>query len=124
VSATGCVPFVRAYYEAYQDWPSWIQNHLVDFVTLMTYSDKPQEFKKDIIEARSKVANFSNVKLAVGAYKLLYLPDVFTKELELCEESGSQGWVILHYGSLLQGQALGDLLITGKKSLKNLSSVK
>lgn len=124
VSATGCAPFVRAYYEAFQDWPFWLKNHLVDFVTVMTYSDDIKEFKEDIIETRSKVSVFGNVNLTVGAYKMLSSPDIFTQELKLCEESGSSACVILHYGSLLQNPVLGDSLIAGNKSLKNLAKGK
>jgi uncharacterized lipoprotein YddW (UPF0748 family) len=57
VSATGCVPYVRAYYEAFQDWPSWIKTGLVDFVTVMTYSDKISEFERDVKEDKRKTVH-------------------------------------------------------------------
>ena len=46
VSVTGCMPFSRAYHEAYQDWPAWVNSGLVDFVTVMSYSGQMEEFEK------------------------------------------------------------------------------
>ena len=114
ISTTGCVPYARAYYEAFQDWPSWIGSGLVDFVTLMTYPSEFGEFEKYVLEAKSKAPDMKKVIIAVGAYKLLSLPETFHRELSYCEAEKCKACAVLHYGSLLESPALGREL-TGKQ---------
>jgi uncharacterized lipoprotein YddW (UPF0748 family) len=119
ISVTGCVPFVRAYHEAYQDWPSWIKRHMVDSVLVMTYADNAFDFKKYTLEAKKEAAAaFSKVGVTVGAYKFLNSPEVFEEELRICEESGSSACIILGYGDLVKNQGLRNSLIKEKKSAK------
>ncbi|MDD5085912.1 MAG: family 10 glycosylhydrolase, partial [Candidatus Omnitrophica bacterium] len=112
VSATGCMPYVRAYYEAFQDWPSWLKRGLVDFVTIMNYSPRPSEFKRWITTAKAKTVDFSKVNIGVGAYKLTRSPETFKQEFLIGEKAGCGACVIFHYGSLLQNPALGSFLIS------------
>lgn len=111
VSATGCMPYVRAYYEAFQDWPSWVDRGVVDFVTVMSYSPYPDEFGRWIAKANGKVKDFRKVNIGIGAYKLLRSPGIFEKEFQASETSGAGGIVIFHYGSLCEDPALGDIFI-------------
>jgi uncharacterized lipoprotein YddW (UPF0748 family) len=107
VSATACAPFVRAYYEAFQDWPSWLNSGLVDFVTLMSYSAENSEFAKDILEAKAKINDLKKLSIAVGAYKFLRAPKNFKKQFSSCEKEECRACVIFHYGSLLESPELG-----------------
>jgi len=118
ISATGCVPFVRAYYEAFQDWPSWIKTGLVDFVTVMTYSDTMPEFKKYANEAKAKTIDARKINLAIAAYKLKNSPEIFAQELNFCEDSGSLSCVALGYGDFLQKPALSNILLHNVKAAK------
>ena len=111
ISTTGCVPYIRAYHEAFQDWPSWIKDGLVDFVTLMTYPTELEEFAKYIQEAKTKVPDLKKVIIAIGAYKFLRLPEEFRQELQYCENEKSKGCAVLHYGSLLESAELRKTLI-------------
>ncbi len=111
ISTTGCMPYSRAYHEAFQDWPSWLEHHLVDFVTIMSYVHKPDEFQKYILDAKKKVSDFSKVNIAIGAYALERSPEAFKRQFELCEKAGGRACVILHYGSLLKDPALTSPLI-------------
>lgn len=115
VSATGCMPYVRAYYEAFQDWPSWLRRGLVDFVTIMNYSPRPVEFKRWIAAAKTKTADFSKVNIGIGAYKLTRSPGTFRQVYRIGEKTGCGACVIFHYGSLLQNPALGSFLIGGEE---------
>jgi len=114
VSATGCMPYVRAYYEAYQDWPSWLSTGLVDFVTIMSYSPDPKEFGRWIESVKKIVPDFSKIKIGVGAYKFLRSPQLFAQEFRQSQEAGSAS-VIFHYGSLLENPRLKDVLLSSKK---------
>ena len=110
IGSTGCAPYIRAYYEAYQDWPSWVNNGLVDFVLLMSYPNNLLEFSADIQEAKEKIKDFKKLYIGVPAYKLLHLPGVFAEELGAAETSGAGAVVIFHYNSLLDSPALKDKL--------------
>lgn len=110
VSATGCMPYSRASLEAYQDWPAWIERGLVDFVTLMSYSPYPPEFRLWLEKARAKTADFKKVNIGLGAYKLGRAPATFREEYRISEKSGSAGCVIFHYGSIVDSPALASFL--------------
>lgn len=114
VSATGCMPYVRAYYEAFQDWPSWLENGIVDFVTVMSYSPYPGQFERWIAKAGAKVRDFSKVNIGLGAYRLAGSPGIFRNEFRIAGSSGAGGWVIFHYGSLREEPALADVLTGGR----------
>jgi len=120
VSVTGCAPYIRAYYEAFQDWPSWLKTGLVDFVTVMTYSAQLSEFEKYTNEAKRKTLNPKKINLAIAAYKLNNSPAIFAQELDFCEESGSLSCVVLGYGDLLKTPALGNILLRDVKAVKAL----
>jgi uncharacterized lipoprotein YddW (UPF0748 family) len=110
VGATGCAPYIRAYYEAYQDWPAWVNSGLVDFVLLMSYPDNLPEFNADIQEAKEKVKDFRKVYIGLPAYKLLHSPGTFAKQLQTARISGAGGWAVFHYNSLLESLELMDRL--------------
>lgn len=109
VSTTACAPFVRAYKEAFQDWPSWLSSGLIDFVTLMSYSKDTDEFGTFVSEAMTK-AEVSKVNVAVGAYALQGKPELFRQQIRICESRGSRSCVVFHYGSMLESPALADVM--------------
>ncbi|MDP2924002.1 MAG: family 10 glycosylhydrolase [Candidatus Omnitrophota bacterium] len=114
ISATGCMPYSRAYYEAFQDWPLWLRYGLVDFVTIMTYSPYPAEFEKWISTAKTKVRDFKKVNIGVGAYKLVHSPETFGQEFKLCEKAGGNTCVVFHYGSFLENPTLSSFLTSNE----------
>jgi uncharacterized lipoprotein YddW (UPF0748 family)/peptidoglycan/xylan/chitin deacetylase (PgdA/CDA1 family) len=117
VSATGCMPYARAYYEAYQDWPSWVNSGIIDFVTIMDYSPDPRQFKRWLSIVKEKVPDLSRVKIGVGAYKLVRTPKIFDREVRCVEELGMTG-AVFHYGSLLENPEL-KLIVTRKNTLND-----
>lgn len=106
LSTTGCMSYSRAYDEAFQDWPVWIDKGYVEFVTAMSYPDTKEEFLKDIEDARKRVRDFRKVYLATPAYKFPKTPDVFIGQFDLCRASGAGACVIFHYGSLTVNPAM------------------
>jgi len=106
IAATGCVSYIRAYEESFQDWPSWINQGIVDFVALMNYPEDVAEFKRYIKEAKEKVDDFKKVHVAVGAYKFVKTPSVFKKQFSFAQQSGAGGCIVFHYESLLENPAL------------------
>jgi uncharacterized lipoprotein YddW (UPF0748 family) len=112
VSATGCMSYDRALHEAFQDWPSWVNRGLVDFVTVMNYSPDPAEYERWNGVAKSKVSDPKRLYLGVGAYKLVRLPDIFSTEWRSCEKSGAGLCAVFHYGSILENAALEKSLLS------------
>ncbi len=115
ISTTACTSYARAYHEAFQDWPSWIREGLVDFVTLMNYSPHFSEYAKDIAEARDKTDDFRKVKIGIGAYKLGKYPGRFAKMFNLCEKAGGGGCVVFHYGSMAENPGLCAAMSGGRE---------
>ena len=111
VSATGCMSYVRAFHEAFQDWPSWVNGGLVDFVTVMNYSPDPVEYAQGNEVARAKITDLKKLNIGVPAYKLVRAPEVFEKEFRSCEESGAHLCAVFHYGSLLENPVFEKLLL-------------
>jgi uncharacterized lipoprotein YddW (UPF0748 family) len=109
ISTTGCLPCVRAYEEAFQDWPSWLSQGLVDSVMLMDYSPVPSVFHTWFEDAVDLIKDLKRLKIAIGAYRLGKSPEVFGQEWRQCEELGA-ACVVFHYGSLQDSQALSSFL--------------
>ncbi len=115
VSTTGCMSYSRAYFEAFQDWPSWINNGLVEFVTVMSYPDNMPDFEKNIVDAQKRVSDLTKLKLGVGAYKFLKTPDLFFQQFERCEASDVSACVVFYYGNLVESPAMGKYLTSRYK---------
>lgn len=113
VSTTGCMPYARAYYEAYQDWASWLSSGLIDFVTIMDYSVDLKQFERWITAVKEKTKDLTKVKISVGAYKMVHTPEIFEQEYSACEQMDTT-CAVFHYGSLLENPKLQDFL-TGKE---------
>ena len=111
VSATGCMSYERALYEAFQDWPSWVNSGLVDFMTVMNYSPDPAEYERWNGVARAKVKSPEKLYFGVGAYKFLNSPEIFGKEWRSCENSGAVPCAAFHYGSFIEKPGLGKYLL-------------
>jgi uncharacterized lipoprotein YddW (UPF0748 family) len=118
ISTTGCMSYSRAYHEAFQDWPAWVNTGLVEFVTVMSYPDNVDDFKKNIVDAQKRVDDFKKIKLGVGAYKFIAAPLTFTRQFELCEKAGSSACAVFYYGSLLENPALSAFLTSTHEKRK------
>ena len=118
ISATGCMPYSRAYNEAFQDWPSWLKRSLVDFVTIMSYSPDLPEFERWVQSAQIEAGDLKKVNVAIGAYKLVSSPEAFKAELKFSESMLLHACVIFHYGSLIQNPALSRCLTSHENPRK------
>ena len=110
------MPYARAYYEAYQDWASWLSTGLVDFVTIMDYSLDLKQFEKWITVIKQKIGTLSKVKVAVGAYKMVHTPEIFEQEFTRCEQMGV-ACVVFYYGSVVESPAIEAFLVNSGQTL-------
>ena len=115
VSVTGCMPYPRAYHEAFQDWPSWLDRKIVDFATVMDYSPDPAQFERWILNVKSKIRDFSKMNIGIGAYRLGNEPETFSKEFRVCETADAGACVVFHYGSLVEYPALAEPLLEAER---------
>ncbi|MCX5679803.1 MAG: family 10 glycosylhydrolase [Candidatus Omnitrophica bacterium] len=106
ISATACAPYARAYHEAFQDWPGWIEKGVVDYIALMSYPPCARLLKKYVREAKEKTPDFRKINIAVPAYKLVNSPGVFNEQLAFCRNSKPNMCMIFDYESLLKNDAL------------------
>lgn len=102
ISTTGCLAYSRALYEALQDWPSWINTGLIEFVTVMNYPPDVATYKENIIEIKPHVNDFKKVNVAVGAYKHIKEPAVFKEQFQVCVNANPRACVIFHYNNFLE----------------------
>ncbi len=116
VSTTGCMPYSRALYEAFQDWPMWLNEGIVDFVTVMDYSVDPEEYERWISEIKPRIKDFSKVNIALGSYKPEISLRIFQKEFNACETSGAGACVVFYYSSLLKKPTLSQFMMSDKKT--------
>lgn len=117
VSATGCMSYARALHEAFQDWPSWVNSGLVDFVTVMNYSGDPAEYARWSGVAVMKVADPRKLYLGVPAYKLVKTAEIFGTEWQACEDSGAALCAAFHYGSFLEDPSLEKPLLVASEAV-------
>ena len=106
ISTTGCIPYVRAYHEAFQDWPQWLDRALVDFVTVMDYSADPVEFQRFLVDAKGKTKHPERMNVAVGAYKKETTAHSCASQWGICETSSCGKCVAFYYGNFSKNAAL------------------
>lgn len=110
-SAIGCVSYLRAYEEAFQEWPLWVNTDIVEFVTMMNYPEDNTIYSKNITALKQHVIDFRKVNLTVGAYKFVHNPEPFKKQYDLCKQADARSCVIFHYNSLLENTQMADYLV-------------
>jgi uncharacterized lipoprotein YddW (UPF0748 family) len=115
VATTGCLSYTRALYEAFQNWPMWVNSGLVDSVTAMDYSPDPEEYERRITEIKTKVKDFSKIDITVGAYKPATSLKSFQQEFKTCENSKAGACVLFYYASILQRPLLSKFITDDKR---------
>ncbi len=111
VSTTGCVSYVRAREEAFQDWPVWVNARLVDFVTIMSYPPDLVTFKKNVADALKRVEDPLKLNFAIGAYKFINDAQAYQGQFDWCKETKAGGCSVFHYDSLRASPALAQITI-------------
>ncbi len=106
VSTTGCLSYGRALDEAMQDWPSWINTGLVEFVTLMNYPQDTATYINNIKGIKMHLQNLNRVNMAVGLYKNVQSPAVFKEHYAACLEGSPRSCVFFHYNNFLENPDL------------------
>ncbi len=90
----------RAYLYAYQDWPSWIDKGLADFVVLMNYSTDSRYAELVSRSALGLVDDTSKVRVGLGAFLMKNDPGMLSNQIKRSSEIGVGGIVLFDYSTL------------------------
>lgn len=101
VAVFGSLPTAQG--EIFQDWPSWIEQDLVDFVVPMCYSESSEEMASYAqVDLESAPKNRVVIGLGILPRKngKLDQPESLVERVNRCKELGSPGVVFFAYGGL------------------------
>ncbi|MFA5092992.1 MAG: family 10 glycosylhydrolase [Candidatus Omnitrophota bacterium] len=89
----------RAYSNAFQDWSSWLENGIVDYVVLMAYT-KDNQFAKEIVKSALGHRGKGKVYIGIGAFLMKNNPDLFYNQYQMVTELAPDGVVIFSIDDL------------------------
>jgi len=95
-----------------QDWRSWIQEDIVDFVVPMVYTPDTREFTDRVKEAVQAQAG-GKVLAGVGVYRMLDNPMDCIEKIEAARELGTPGMVLFSYDSIKERTDYWEALACG-----------
>ncbi|MBN1794846.1 MAG: family 10 glycosylhydrolase [Candidatus Omnitrophica bacterium] len=91
----------RAYAVAFQDWPLWLDRHIVDYVVIMDYTKDPRLFS---INAASSLAlqEKTHIYIGIGAFLAKDGVDVLHRQYEAAAWLKPGGVVFFSYDDLIR----------------------
>lgn len=88
------IPVVeRAYNNAFQDWSAWLEEGILDYAVLMSYS-KDNQFVKETVKSALGHRGQGKVYIGIGAFLMKDSPDLFSNQFHLVSELNPDGIVI------------------------------
>jgi uncharacterized lipoprotein YddW (UPF0748 family) len=77
------IPVVeRAYSNAFQDWPGWLEEGIVDYVVLMSYT-RDNQFIKETVKSALGQRGKGKVYIGIGAFLFKNKPELLAEQLRL-----------------------------------------
>ncbi|MCG8431892.1 MAG: family 10 glycosylhydrolase [Candidatus Omnitrophica bacterium] len=89
----------RAYESAFQDWPLWLKEGLVDYVVLMNYTLDTELFEHNVRCGRA-LRGKGRVYAGIGAFLFENQPGMVVEQYERALAAGCPGVVFFAYDSL------------------------
>jgi len=87
------IPVVeRAYNNAFQDWSVWLEEGIIDYVVLMSYS-RDNQFVKETVKSALGHRGKGKVYAGLGIFLMKKNPDLFFNQLCLVRELSPDGLV-------------------------------
>ena len=83
----------RAYNNAFQDWSSWLEEGILDYAVLMSYS-KDSQFVKETTKSALGHRGQGKVYIGLGAFLMQENPDLFFNQFRMVSELAPDGIVI------------------------------
>lgn len=93
----------RAYLTAYQDWHTWLEENIVDFVITMNYSID-RKLTRQLSEIAVSIHGSPSAYIGLGAYLLLKTPDTLYLQIKDCQALKAKGIVLFSYDAMLKNK--------------------
>ena len=88
------IPVVeRAYSNAFADWSAWLEEGIIDYAVLMSYT-KDNQFIKEAIKSSLGHRGKGKIYVGIGAFLMKDNPDLFFNQFRLVTELAPDGVVI------------------------------
>jgi len=113
--AVSCAVFPdldESYNERLQDWLSWIQEGIVDFIVPMAYTPNTRKFTSHIKKA-VETSPDGRALAGVGVYLMLDNPSDCIEKIEAARELGTPGVVLFSYDSIKERTDYWEALASG-----------
>ena len=108
VVSCAVIPVIeRAYSNAFADWSAWLEEGIVDYVVLMSYT-KDNQFIKETVKSSLGHRGKGKVYVGIGAFLMKDNPDLFFNQFRLITELAPDG-VVLYSIDDLTDQVIGYL---------------
>ena len=88
-----------AFSAAFQDWPGWLENGIVDYVVLMNYT-KNNQLAKEITRSALAQRGKGRVYIGIGNFLMKNEPQLLSEQLKIIESLNPDGMVYFSYDSL------------------------
>ena len=82
----------RAYSNAFADWSAWLEEGIVDYVVLMSYT-KDNQFIKETVKSSLGHRGKGKIYVGIGAFLMKDNPDLFFNQFRLITELAPDGIV-------------------------------
>ncbi len=89
----------RAYTNAFQDWSGWLEEGIVDYVVLMSYT-KDNQFAKEIVKSSLGHRGKGKVYIGIGLFLLKNSPDLFFNQYRMISDLAPDGIVFFSIDDL------------------------
>ncbi len=97
----------RAYTNAFQDWSGWLEEGIVDYVVLMSYT-KDNQFAKEMVKSSLGHRGKGKVYIGIGLFLLKNSPDLFFNQYRMISDLAPDGIVFFSIDDLTE-QVIGYL---------------
>lgn len=89
----------RAYSVTFQDWPSWLENGIIDYAVLMNYT-KDNQLAKEILASSLSLKSKAKIYNGMGIFLLKDDLGVCRKQYEIIESLNPDGIIFFSYDDL------------------------
>ena len=89
----------RAYTNAFQDWSEWLEEGIVDYVVLMSYT-KDNQFAKEIVKSSLGHRGKGKIYIGIGLFLMKNSTDLFFNQYRLIRDLAPDGIVFFSIDDL------------------------
>jgi uncharacterized lipoprotein YddW (UPF0748 family) len=108
VVSCAVIPVIeRAYSNAFSDWSAWLEEGIIDYAVLMSYT-KDNQFIKEVVKSSLGHRGKGKIYIGIGAFLMKDNPDLFFNQFRLITELAPDG-IVLYSIDDLTDQIIGYL---------------